>query len=141
MIEIKRAILSVYDKKGIVGLAKFLKKFDVEILSSGGTAKLLEENGIEVRKISEFTGFPEILDGRVKTLHPKIYGGLLCIPDNERHRKQMEENGILPIQLVVCNLYPFQEIIEKENVGEEEIIENIEAGLEGFKGIIETLKG
>ncbi len=128
MIEIRRAILSVYNKRGIVDLAKFLKKFNVEILSSGGTAKLLKENGIEVKKISEFTGFPEILDGRVKTLHPKIHGGLLSIRDNEKHKKQMEENGILPIDLVVCNLYPFEETLKKEGVSDEEIIENIDIG-------------
>jgi len=127
MIEIKRAILSVSEKKGIVELAKFLTENGVEILSTGGTAKLLRENGINVVDVSEFTGFPEILDGRVKTLHPKIYGGILSIRDNEKHTKEMEENNLLPIDLVVCNLYPFEQTLKK-GASDEEIIENIDIG-------------
>ena len=121
MINIRRAILSVSDKSGIVELANFLKKFNVEILSTGGTAKILRENGIEVKDVSEFTSFPEILDGRVKTLHPKIYGGILSIRDNEKHQKQMEENNLVPIDLIVCNLYPFEETLKK-GAKDEEII-------------------
>ena len=127
MIKIERAILSVSDKKNIVELAKFLKKYNVEIISTGGTAKLLKENGIDVIEVSQFTGFPEILDGRVKTLHPKIYGGILSIRDKEEHLRQMKENNILPIQLIVCNLYPFEETL-KSGKGDEEIIENIDIG-------------
>lgn len=127
MIKIERAILSVSDKTGIVELAKFLKKYNVEIISTGGTAKILKENGIQVKEVSEFTGFPEILDGRVKTLHPKIYGGILSIRENPEHIKQMKENNLLPIQLIVCNLYPFQETLKKAKI-EKEIIENIDIG-------------
>jgi len=127
MIKIERAILSVSDKTGIVELAKFLKKYNVEIISTGGTAKLLKKNGIEVIEVSQFTGFPEILDGRVKTLHPKIYGGILSIKDKEEHLREMYENKILPIQLIVCNLYPFEETL-KSGKGDEEIIENIDIG-------------
>lgn len=127
MIKVKRAILSVFDKNGIVELAKFLKKYNVEILSTGGTAKILKENGIEVIEVSDFTGFPEILDGRVKTLHPKIYGGILAIRNNEKHQKQMRENQLLPIDLIVVNLYPFEETLKK-GASEEEIIENIDIG-------------
>jgi phosphoribosylaminoimidazolecarboxamide formyltransferase/IMP cyclohydrolase len=127
MIKIERAILSVSDKKSIVELAKFLKKYKVEIISTGGTAKLLRENGIDVIEVSQFTGFPEILDGRVKTLHPKIYGGILSIKDKEEHLKQMNENKILPIQLIVCNLYPFEETL-RSGRKDEEMIENIDIG-------------
>ncbi len=127
MIKIERAILSVSDKTGIVELAKFLKKYNVEIISTGGTAKLLKKNGIEVIEVSQFTGFPEILDGRVKTLHPKIYGGILSIKDKEEHLREMYENKILPIQLIVCNLYPFEETL-KSGKGDAEIIENIDIG-------------
>ncbi|MCM8772627.1 MAG: bifunctional phosphoribosylaminoimidazolecarboxamide formyltransferase/IMP cyclohydrolase [Candidatus Omnitrophica bacterium] len=127
MIRIERAILSVSDKTGIVELAKFLKKYNVEIISTGGTSKILKENGIDLIEVSQFTGFPEILDGRVKTLHPKIYGGILSIKDKPEHIRQMEENQIKPIQLIVCNLYPFEETLKKGK-GEEEIIENIDIG-------------
>jgi len=127
MIKIERAILSVSDKKSIVELAKFLKKYKVEIISTGGTTKLLRENGIDVIEVSQFTGFPEILDGRVKTLHPKIYGGILSIKDKEEHLKQMNENKILPIQLIVCNLYPFEETL-RSGRKDEEMIENIDIG-------------
>ncbi|MCM8820461.1 MAG: bifunctional phosphoribosylaminoimidazolecarboxamide formyltransferase/IMP cyclohydrolase [Candidatus Omnitrophica bacterium] len=127
MIEIRRAIMSVSDKSGIVELAKFLSEQGVEILSTGGTAKILRENGIKVMDVSEFTGFPEILDGRVKTLHPRIYGGLLAIRDNKEHQRQMEENNLVPIDLIVCNLYPFEATL-KRGASHEEIIENIDIG-------------
>lgn len=127
MIKISRAIMSVSDKSGIVELAKFLSERGVEILSTGGTAKTLRENGIKVMDVSEFTGFPEILDGRVKTLHPKIYGGLLAIRDNKEHQKQMKENNLVPIDLIVCNLYPFEATL-KRGASHEEIIENIDIG-------------
>jgi phosphoribosylaminoimidazolecarboxamide formyltransferase / IMP cyclohydrolase len=127
MIEIKRAVLSVSDKTGIVELANVLGKFDVEILSTGGTAKTLSENGIRVKEVSDFTGSPEILDGRVKTLHPKIYGGLLAVRNNSRHKKEMEENSMVYIDLVVCNLYPFEKTL-KSGASHGEIIENIDIG-------------
>ncbi len=127
MIKIRRAIVSVYDKTGVVELAQFLKKHNVEILSTGGTARLLKEKGLDAVEVSQFTGFPEILDGRVKTLHPKIYGGLLSIRDNEKHQQQMKENNLAPIDLVVCNLYPFEETLKK-GASDEEIIENIDIG-------------
>ncbi|MGI6595663.1 MAG: bifunctional phosphoribosylaminoimidazolecarboxamide formyltransferase/IMP cyclohydrolase [Candidatus Ratteibacteria bacterium] len=127
MIKIRRAIISVSDKNGIVELAKFLSESGVEILSTGGTAKVLRENGIGATDVSAFTGFPEILDGRVKTLHPKIYGGLLSIRDNKEHQRQMTENKLVPIDLVVCNLYPFESTL-KRGASHEEVIENIDIG-------------
>lgn len=127
MVKIERAILSVSDKTGIVELARFLEKKNVEVLSTGGTARTLKENGIKVKDISEFTGFPEILDGRVKTLHPRIYGGILAIRDKAEHQRQMKENNLVPIDLIVCNLYPFEETLKK-GASHEEIIENIDIG-------------
>ncbi|HOL21363.1 MAG TPA: bifunctional phosphoribosylaminoimidazolecarboxamide formyltransferase/IMP cyclohydrolase [bacterium] len=127
MIEIRRAIISVSDKKGIVELADFLSKKGVEIISTGGTAKALRDSGIKVKDVSEFTGFPEILDGRVKTLHPRIYGGILSIRDDKEHQKQMKENDLVPIDLIVCNLYPFEETL-KRGASHNEIIENIDIG-------------
>ncbi len=127
MVKVKRAIISVSDKEGIVELAGLLRASGVELLSTGGTAKLLRGNGIECVEVSDFTGFPEILDGRVKTLNPKIYGGLLALRDNSDHLRQMADNGIVPIDLVVCNLYPFEETLKKGS-SDEEIIENIDIG-------------
>ena len=127
MIKIRRAVFSVSDKNGIVELAQCLKQFNVEILSTGGTAKLLKDNNIPTVEVSEFTGFPEILDGRVKTLHPKIYGGILSIRNNAEHQKQMEANNMVPIDLIVCNLYPFEETVKK-GASDEETIENIDIG-------------
>ena len=124
----KRALISVSDKTGIVELARDLTQLGVEIISTGGTAKLLKEQGIAVTGISEVTGFPEILDGRVKTLHPNIHSGLLAIRDKEAHQQQLKELNIEPIDLVVVNLYPFKETIRKEGVSYEEAIENIDIG-------------
>lgn len=125
---IKRALISVSDKEGIVEFAKELQTFGVEIISTGGTAELLNKSGVKVTGISEITGFPECLDGRVKTLHPKVHGGLLAIRSNPAHMKQIEELGIKPIDMVVVNLYPFGKTIQKENVTLEEAIENIDIG-------------
>jgi phosphoribosylaminoimidazolecarboxamide formyltransferase / IMP cyclohydrolase len=125
---VKRALLSVSNKEGIVSLAKQLVELGVEIISTGGTKKTLEEAGVPVIGISEVTGFPEILDGRVKTLHPMIHGGLLAIRDNERHQNELREHHITPIDLVVVNLYPFQQTIAKSNVTFAEAIENIDIG-------------
>lgn len=125
---IRRALLSVSDKTGIVEFASFLAKKNVEILSTGGTAKILRENSIPVKDISEHTGFPEMLDGRVKTLHPKVHGGLLFLRGNPEHERIAKEHGITPIDLVVVNLYPFAEVLKKERAEESELIENIDIG-------------
>lgn len=128
MIKIKRALISVSDKKGIVDFAKTLIKFNVEILSTGGTAKLFAENNIPVIEVSDYTGFPEMLDGRVKTLHPKIHGGILGKRDDEKHLQTMNKFNIPLIDLVVVNLYPFEVTISKENCQLSEAIENIDIG-------------
>ncbi|KUO68585.1 MAG: bifunctional phosphoribosylaminoimidazolecarboxamide formyltransferase/inosine monophosphate cyclohydrolase [Clostridia bacterium BRH_c25] len=125
---IKRAIISVSDKTGIVDFARELAKLGVEIISTGGTAKALEEAGIKVIGISEITGYPECLDGRVKTLHPNIHGGLLAVRDNPEHMNKLNELGIDTIDMVVVNLYPFRKTIEKEGVELSEAIENIDIG-------------
>src|SRR6266700_6055109 len=116
LVKIRRALLSVSDKTGIVDFARELKRFDVEIISTGGTAKALRNAGIEVRDVSDVTGFPEMMDGRVKTLHPKIHGGLLGLRDNALHQAAMREHGIQPIDMVVINLYPFEQTIAREGV-------------------------
>lgn len=128
MSKIERAIISVTDKKGIVDFATSLYRFDVEILSTGGTAKALRQGGIPVTDISEYTGFPEMMDGRVKTLHPKVHGGLLGLRDNPEHVRMMEEHGIKGIDMVVVNLYQFEKTVAKEGVTLEEAIENIDIG-------------
>ncbi|GAA0362320.1 bifunctional phosphoribosylaminoimidazolecarboxamide formyltransferase/IMP cyclohydrolase [Bacillus horti] len=125
---VKRALISVSDKTGVLELARELEQLGVEIISTGGTAKLLEESGVKVTGISEVTGFPEIMDGRVKTLHPNIHGGLLGVRDLSEHQQQMEENGIKPIDLVIVNLYPFAETIAKPDVTFKDAIENIDIG-------------
>lgn len=125
---IKRALISVSDKNGIVEFAKGLHSKGVEILSTGGTAKLLKENGVDVVGVSEYTGFPEMMDGRVKTLHPKIHGALLAVRDNESHMEAANANDINMIDIVVVNLYPFEETIKKEGVALEEAIEQIDIG-------------
>ena len=128
MGKIKRAIISVTDKSGIVDFAKSLSKFDVEILSTGGTARILREGGLRVMDISEYTGFPEMMDGRVKTLHPKVHGGLLGLRDNPEHMDMMKKHGIKPIDMIVVNLYQFEKTVAKEGVSLEEAIENIDIG-------------
>jgi len=125
---IKRALISVSDKTGIVEFAASLAAKEVEIISTGGTAKTLSEAGIKVINISDVTGFPECLDGRVKTLHPMVHAGILAMRSNEEHMKQIEELGVQTIDLVVINLYPFKETILKGNVELEEAIENIDIG-------------
>ncbi|MBO0862750.1 MAG: bifunctional phosphoribosylaminoimidazolecarboxamide formyltransferase/IMP cyclohydrolase [Chloracidobacterium sp.] len=128
MKKISRALISVSDKQGVVEFARKLAGRGVKIISTGGTAKLLRENGIEARDVSDLTGFPEMLDGRVKTLHPKVHGGILGIRSNQEHREKMSEHGIEPIDLVVVNLYPFRQTIQKPDVTMEEAIENIDIG-------------
>ncbi len=128
MIKIHRALISLSDKSGVIELAKELVAQKVEILSTGGTAKLLRENNIKVKDVSEYTGFPEMLDGRVKTLHPKIHAGLLALRDNEEHMQMIKKQGIGLIDMVVVNLYPFESAISKEGVTEKEAIEFIDIG-------------
>jgi phosphoribosylaminoimidazolecarboxamide formyltransferase / IMP cyclohydrolase len=128
MEKIRRALLSVSDKTGLVPFAQVLTAAGVELISTGGTAKALREAGLAVKDISEHTGFPEMLDGRVKTLHPKVHGGLLYIRGNEAHETAVRSHGIQPIDLVVVNLYPFEETVAKPNVSLHEAIENIDIG-------------
>src|SRR5512137_2416802 len=128
MATIKRALISVSDKTGILDFARDLASFGVEILSTGGTAKLLRDAGLVVKDVSEFTGFPEMLDGRVKTLHPKVHGGLLGMRSNPAHVAKMKEHGIEPIDMVVVNLYPFEATVAKEGCTLEEAVENIDIG-------------
>ncbi|HQP91493.1 MAG TPA: bifunctional phosphoribosylaminoimidazolecarboxamide formyltransferase/IMP cyclohydrolase, partial [Candidatus Omnitrophota bacterium] len=128
MLKIKRALISVSDKTGIVEFAKILRSFNVEIISTGGTARALKSAGIDVIEMSDYTGFPEMLDGRVKTLHPKIHGGLLSLRDNPEHVKQVSDHKIGFIDMVVVNLYPFEETVKKDGVGLHEAIENIDIG-------------
>jgi phosphoribosylaminoimidazolecarboxamide formyltransferase/IMP cyclohydrolase len=128
MSRIERAILSVTDKTGLVEFARKISTIGVELVSTGGTAKLLRDSGIIVRDISDLTGFPEMLDGRVKTLHPKVHGGILHIRSNEKHRAAVNEHGIQPIDMVVVNLYAFEKTAAKPGVEFEDIIENIDIG-------------
>jgi phosphoribosylaminoimidazolecarboxamide formyltransferase/IMP cyclohydrolase len=127
-VKAKRALISVSDKEGLLEFAKGLSTLGIEIVSTGGTAKMLAEAGLKVVEISEYTGFPEILQGRVKTLHPKVHGGLLFRRGIKAHEEQAKEQGILPIDLVVVNLYPFQQTIDRPNATPEEAIENIDIG-------------
>ncbi len=128
MARIERAIISVSDKTGIEEFAKKLHEMGVEILSTGGTAKRLKETGIPVMEVSDYTGFPEMMDGRVKTLHPKIHGGILALRDNPEHMKALEEHGMKKIDMIVVNLYPFEQTISRPDVTFEEAIENIDIG-------------
>lgn len=123
-----RALISVSDKTGIVEFAKGLADMGVEIISTGGTHKKLEEAGIKVTGVSDITGFPECLDGRVKTLHPAVHGGLLARRDVPAHMEQLKELGITPIDIVAINLYPFKETIMKPDVTLADAIENIDIG-------------
>src|ERR1022692_4474032 len=128
MATIQRAILSVTDKTGLVEFARRLSVLGVELISTGGTAKLLRDSGTAVKDISELTGFPEMLDGRVKTLHPKVHGGILHVRGNQQHRAAVAEHGIQPIDMVVVNLYAFEKTAAKPGVEFEDIIENIDIG-------------
>ena len=128
MQPISRALMSVTDKSGLVEFATFLAGYQIEILSTGGTAKLLRDNGVPVVEVSDFTGFPEMLDGRVKTLHPKVHGGILGRRDLQSHQEQMAAHGIVPIDLVVVNLYQFEKAVAKPGCTLEDAIENIDIG-------------
>ena len=123
-----RALISVFDKTGVVEFARELASVGVEIVSTGGTARLLREGGVGVRDVAELTGWPEMLGGRVKTLHPKVHGGILFQRGKAEDRKQVGEHGIVPIDLVVVNLYPFSATAAKPGVTPEELIENIDIG-------------
>ncbi|BAL82458.1 hypothetical protein SELR_07500 [Selenomonas ruminantium subsp. lactilytica TAM6421] len=127
-MQIKRALISVSNKEGVVEFARQLHEAGVEIISTGGTMKAIKEAGIPVTYVSDVTGFPEIMDGRVKTLNPYIHGGILAVRDNEEHVAQMEKHGIKGIDLVAVNLYPFKETIAKPDVTLAEAIENIDIG-------------
>jgi phosphoribosylaminoimidazolecarboxamide formyltransferase/IMP cyclohydrolase len=127
-VRIRRALLSVSDKRGLVDFARGLKELDVEILSTGGTARELGEAGIETRAVEDYTGFPEMLDGRVKTLNPRIYAGLLAVRDNQEHVDTLAEHSIEPIDLVCVNLYPFERVSNQRGVEDSEVIENIDIG-------------
>ena len=128
MAVIKRALISVSDKAGVIDLAGELNSFGVELLSTGGTAKMIREAGIPVMDVSDYTGFPEMMDGRVKTLHPKIHGALLGLRDNPEHIDAMAKHNIEPIDMVVVNLYPFEATVAKEGCSLEDAIENIDIG-------------
>ena len=128
MNKISTALISVTDKSGIVEFAKSLEKFGIEILSTGGTAKAMRDKGIKVLDISEYTGFPEMMDGRVKTLHPKVHGGLLGRRDNQQDIQMMNIHGIKNIDLVLVNLYQFELTVAKEGCTLEEAVENIDIG-------------
>src|SRR5438876_9841748 len=126
---IRRALLSVSDKTGLVEFARELvTKYGVELIATGGTKKVLADAGLPVKDIAELTGFPEILDGRVKTLHPAIYAGLLAKRDKPEHMRTLAEHNLPEIDLVVCNLYPFEQTVAKAGVTEAEVIENIDIG-------------
>jgi len=127
-LKVERALISVFDKRGVVDFARALAELGVEIISTGGTAGEIEEAGIATTAIEEYTGFPEMLDGRVKTLHPSIFAGLLAVRSSEAHRLTLAEHGIAPIDLVVVNLYPFERTAARRGVTEEEVIEHIDIG-------------
>ena len=128
MNTIKRVLISVTDKQGVVEFAKGLSNFGVEILSTGGTAAQLRNSGLQVKDVSEYTGLPEMMDGRVKTLHPKVHGGLLALRDNPEHMAAAAAHGIEMIDMVVINLYAFEKTVAKEGCTLEDAIENIDIG-------------
>jgi phosphoribosylaminoimidazolecarboxamide formyltransferase/IMP cyclohydrolase len=140
----KQALLSVSDKTGIVELARSLNELGYHLLSTGGTARLIEKSGIPVEEVAHYTGFPEMLDGRVKTLHPKIFGGILARRDNEGDQQQMAEYEIPSIDLVIVDLYPFEQTVADANSSEQDIIEKIDiggislirAGAKNFKDVV-----
>ncbi|UCF12836.1 MAG: bifunctional phosphoribosylaminoimidazolecarboxamide formyltransferase/IMP cyclohydrolase [Thermoplasmatales archaeon] len=127
-MENKYALISVFNKEGIVDFVKELSKLGISIISTGGTATVLRDSGVKIKEISELTGFPEMLDGRVKTLHPIVHAGILAKRDEKLHMDSLKKHSIKKIDLVVCNLYPFEETIQKPNVSTEEVIENIDIG-------------
>ena len=127
-VQVARALLSVSDKRGIVDFARGLVELGIEIVSTGGTARELEEAGVPVRPIEDFTGFPEIMDGRVKTLHPKLHAGLLAVRDNPEHLRAAEEQDVEFVDLVCVNLYPFERTAARRGAEDAEVIEQIDVG-------------
>src|SRR3954453_12375222 len=127
-VRLRRALLSVSDKRGIVDFARGLAELDIELISTGGTAQELRDAGLDVWEIKDFTGFPEIMDGRVKTLHPKLYAGLLAVRSNPEHVEQALEHGVEYVDLVCVNLYPFERTAARRGATDEEVIENIDIG-------------
>jgi phosphoribosylaminoimidazolecarboxamide formyltransferase/IMP cyclohydrolase len=127
-VSVKRALVSVSDKAGLVPFVRRLAAAGVEILSTGGTASALRDAGVPVTAVESYTGHPEIMDGRVKTLHPRVHGAILAVRDNEQHMRQAHEHGIVPIDMVVVNLYPFEKTVAKPDVTLAEAIENIDIG-------------
>src|SRR5919199_5446804 len=127
-VRVRRALLSVSDKRGLVEFARGLAELGVEIVSTGGTARELSGAGLDVRPIDDYTGFPEILDGRVKTLNPRIYAGLLAVRSNPEHVATLAEHRIDPIDLVCVNLYPFERTASRRGVSDEEVVENVDVG-------------
>lgn len=128
MAKIQRALISVTDKTGVTEFGKALAGFGVEILSTGGTAKALAQAGINIKEVADFTGFPEMLDGRVKTLHPKVHGGILAIRTRAEHVEAMNLHGIVPIDMVVVNLYAFEKTVANPSCTLEDAVENIDIG-------------
>ncbi|SFM94055.1 IMP cyclohydrolase [Thermodesulforhabdus norvegica] len=128
MIGIKRALISVTDKRGLPEFGRFLQNRGVHILSTGGTARLLRDNGVEITDVSDYTGFPEILDGRVKTLHPRIHGGILAVRSKKEHLETLEHLNIEPIDMVVVNLYAFEKTVATPGCTLEDAVENIDIG-------------
>jgi len=124
---IARALLSVSDKSGLIEFARALGRHGIELVSTGGTAKAIADAGLKVRDVSDLTGFPEMMDGRVKTLHPKVHGGLLAIRDDAAHAQSMKDHGIAPIDLLVVNLYPFEATVAK-GAAYDDCVENIDIG-------------
>lgn len=127
-VPIKTAMLSVSDKSDLIAFARRLSQYGTQLISTGGTARALREAGLEVTAIEQLTGFPEMMDGRVKTLHPRVHGGLLALRDDEAHQQAMKEHGINPIDLVCVNLYPFEQTVADPNVTDSDAIENIDIG-------------
>ncbi|MCD4669935.1 MAG: bifunctional phosphoribosylaminoimidazolecarboxamide formyltransferase/IMP cyclohydrolase PurH, partial [Actinomycetia bacterium] len=127
-VKIERVLISVSDKTGITDLARDLEKMGAEIISTGGTHRSIDRAGIKVRKVEEITGFPEMMEGRVKTLHPMVHGGILADRKKDSHLKEMASAGILPIDMVVVNLYPFKETISASGAEPEDAVENIDIG-------------
>ncbi|HIG16185.1 MAG TPA: hypothetical protein EYQ31_02195 [Candidatus Handelsmanbacteria bacterium] len=127
-VKLKRALISTYDRSGLIEFAQSLQEIGVELVSTGGTARAMRDAGLSVTDVADVTGFPEIMDGRVKTLHPKIHGGLLGVRDNDEHMATLTEHGIDPFELVCVNLYPFEAAISKPDCSLPEAIENIDIG-------------
>lgn len=128
LVRIRRALLSVSDKTDLIPFARALLAHGVELISTGGTARALAQAGLSVTKVEQLTGFPEMLDGRVKTLHPMVHGGILALRDKPEHTSALEAHGITPIDLVCVNLYPFEQTVSRPNATPEEAVENIDIG-------------